>query len=350
MKGIKCLFKRIVARLIDYSSISLVTLLIVALSPWFFSDLGLALFFLAIPVLFAPLEALMISKFATTPGKSLLGLRIFHKSGRRLSYRESLIRSLSFCIFLYTACIPFAQLYFIYKEITFFKKHKKFSWNVVAEAEPKDRIVGVIAITLSLFSLTGLVLPYSFSHLEESVVERHTPMFTSIENLTLPSGSLLKWKHFASPNSDFIINFPSKPEHNSKDIPIPNSEEALDYQEYTCSPEENITFSISYTTLPSSILKWSPSLVLKGALKLISKHLSKADIHSKNVVKFKNQLPALEFTMSKGDNLVKGALILLDTRLYKIEIEYDKDNQEAAEKILPEFLQSFEAKRVVSED
>lgn len=345
MVFVKNFFKRALARLIDYLSFTLITLLLVALSPWFFSDGGLILFILTVPLLYALLEAFFISRFATTPGKSLLGLRIFHKTGRKLTYRESLIRSLSFSLFFYTLCIPFAQIYFIYKEITFFKTHKKFSWNAVVNAEPKDRIVGLIAVVLSLFSLTGLILPYSFSHLEESIVERHTPMFTNIENLTLPSGSQLQWKYFASPNSDFIINFPSKPEHNSKDIPIPNSEDALDYQEYKCSPEENITFSISYTTLPSSILKWSPSLVLKGALKLISKHLSGASIENKSMKKFKN-LPALEFSMDKEDKTIRGALILLDTRLYKIEIECEKENDELAANILPEFLSSFEVKRV----
>lgn len=339
----KNVFKRVIARLIDYCSFTLITLLLVALSPWFFSDFTLLLFLLCIPLLFAPLEALLISKFGTTPGKSLLGLRMFHKTGRKLLYRESLIRSLSFALFFYTLCLPIAQIYFIAKEITFFKKEKRFSWNVASNAVPKDRVVGLIAVFLSIVSLSSLILPYSFSQLEESVVERHTPMFRSLENCTLPSGSSLTWKHFESPNSDFTINFPAKPEHNAKDIPIPNSEEALDYQEYSCTPEENITFSISYTTLPSSILKWSPSLVLKGALKLISKHLSSAAIDSKNVVRFKN-LPALEFSMSKGDKCIRGALILLDTRLYKIEIEYDKESDAVAAQILPEFISSFEVR------
>lgn len=343
MGFVKKFFKRILARSIDYTALGLVTLLIVALSPWFFSDYTLFLFLFSLPLLNAPVEAFLISRTGTTLGKSMLGLRIFHEQGRNLTYKESLIRSLSCALFLYTLCMPIVQFYFMHKEITYYKQHKSFSWNQTVQAYPKDKHIGVIPVLLSLLSLSGLVLPYSFSQLEESIIEKHTPMFQNLENQTLPSGAQISWKNFHSPRKDFTINFPAKPQHNSKDIPIPNSEEALDYQEFKCSPEENITFSISYTTLPSSILKWSPSLVLKGALKLISKHLTKGAIADKSLKKFKN-LPALDFTMKKGNNELRGALILLDTTLYKIEIEFPPESKEAAENILPEFLNSFEAK------
>ncbi len=57
-------------------------------------------------VVWAPVGALLLSRFRTTPGKWLLGLYVEHVDGRRLTYGEALWREMSVFVYGNGGCIP----------------------------------------------------------------------------------------------------------------------------------------------------------------------------------------------------------------------------------------------------
>ena len=57
-------------------------------------DFGEILFNIAALALYVPVEALLLSKFGTTPGKFLMGIRLEYIQGGKLPYAEALYRSL----------------------------------------------------------------------------------------------------------------------------------------------------------------------------------------------------------------------------------------------------------------
>jgi len=54
---------------------------------------------LALYILMAPVEGLLISKFGTTPGKALCGIRVLNKHGENLTYFEAFERTLLILVF-----------------------------------------------------------------------------------------------------------------------------------------------------------------------------------------------------------------------------------------------------------
>src|ERR1051326_6135030 len=87
------LWFRALARFCDYCLFYLTLGAITLFLPFFYGPLFYYLLALAVPVLWAPLEALLISKWGTTPGKALLGLSVRDPFGFKLSFSASLRRA-----------------------------------------------------------------------------------------------------------------------------------------------------------------------------------------------------------------------------------------------------------------
>lgn len=153
-----------------------------------------------------------------------------------------------------------------------------------------------------------------------------------------------KWTAFKDPDGKFHIDFPSTPETAEKVIPTTSGNDPLAFSEVKLLKEE-VEYSLSYTTLPKSITKWSSGLVLKGSLKLLAKHFHNgAKIQKKSSSKFKKQ-PAIDFILQKkGNTESMGRLILIGSKLYKVEVTYPSAKREVVQENLSIFMQSFEPK------
>ena len=71
----------ILARLTDYLSLFLTGGLIISFSPWLLGVYGCLIFALTTPCLYLPIEAALVSRFGTTPGKTLFGLKVLNEKG-----------------------------------------------------------------------------------------------------------------------------------------------------------------------------------------------------------------------------------------------------------------------------
>ncbi len=109
--------RRLAARLIDYALVKIPIrfLLIVILRIRPFDDWISNLIGYATPFLCVPLMALSLSKFGTTPGKWMMGIRVEARSGRYLSFHDALIREWNALRYGYGFGIPFWQEWKMYK-------------------------------------------------------------------------------------------------------------------------------------------------------------------------------------------------------------------------------------------
>lgn len=103
-----------------------------------------------------------------------------------------------------------------------------------------------------------------------------------------------KWVTFNPSGEHFAASFPKKPKSNERKLPIPGSDNFLNYKEYFCELDGDILFSVSYTVLPDGWLKYGNTLVLGGALKVIMQELGKTQLVGKETTEFKS-FPALDY-------------------------------------------------------
>ena len=150
-----------------------------------------------------------------------------------------------------------------------------------------------------------------------------------------------KWISFNPKGESFSVSFPLKPTMIKRDLPIPGSNDCLNFHEYQCSTKEGRTYSVSYTILPKSLLKWGDSLVLNGALKLIMRELGKVELVGKDSNTLKN-FPSLDYEHYTKENETSGTLVLVGKTLYKIEVTYPLNDREGVLDELSHFVESFE--------
>ncbi|MBM3201980.1 MAG: hypothetical protein FJZ56_06195 [Chlamydiae bacterium] len=130
--------------------------------------------------------------------------------------------------------------------------------------------------------------------------------------------------------SSFSIQFPNEPTIVSKDLPVPGQSIVLPYTEY-----KHGNYSVSFTTLPKSWTKWSSSMVLGGALKVILP--SSASLFHKHSSKC-SSFPALDYEASCPEGMLLGKLILVGDNLYKVEAIYLLEEEKA---LAEQFINSF---------
>ena len=158
-----------------------------------------------------------------------------------------------------------------------------------------------------------------------------------------------KWMSFNPKDEHFSASFPMKPKTSSRDLPIPGSDNFLPYKEFVCQMENDVLFSISYTTLPDAWLKYGNSLVLGGALKVIMKELGKTELVGKDSTIFKS-FPALDYehyTVAKTNQVeTAGTLILVGNILYKVEMTYPLELHSQVQDHLANFIANFNPEKV----
>ena len=106
-------WRRYLARWIDYvlwgAVVNLIWIVLLRIRPIL---LGFweTVFTIAAIALYVPVEALLLHKFGTTPGKYIMGIRLEYIQGGNLPYPEALYRSLRVCVSGAGLGIPYANL------------------------------------------------------------------------------------------------------------------------------------------------------------------------------------------------------------------------------------------------
>ncbi|MBS0651462.1 MAG: RDD family protein [Verrucomicrobia bacterium] len=268
---------RALARFVDYLLLFLVGGSISMFFPWFIDTLYYLAFALAVPFLWIPIEALLVSLTATTPGKALFGIKIFERTGRKLSYWES----------FKAAC------FFGPKNIAIRQMALSF----------KRRITALIIIAgCAIASIFGNALTKWSIGLEKGI-------------------STEGWVQYAHEDAGFKVHFPNDPQQESKLLPIPEANKVLNYEEIKTHQNKEVFYSVTYMDLPRKWKMAGSTTLLKGALDIMVKYMPGTTIIEKKFSTHQTHR-SLDFRLQQGDQHVKGRLILDGTTLYKLTITY----------------------------
>lgn len=286
---------RALARFCDYCLFFLVLGIATLFLPFFYSPFFYYYLALATPLLWAPVEALLISKWGTTPGKALLGLSVCNPLGFKLSFSLSLRRA------LFLPGRPGTML------------QKTISW--------KRKACAILASFA--FVLAGV---YGNSLTSWSVG------LTELRPAT-------EWVQYSSDDAGFKIAFPTDPEQESKELVIPDSGKVLNYEEVTSNASSKVSYSVTHMKLPGKWRFAANTTLMKGVLDVLVKHTEGAELLEKNFDRFDGRR-VLDYKMKVGENEVKGRLIIVGSKLYKLSITYPPAI--ANEMLQNHFLESFE--------
>lgn len=287
------LWMRICARFTDYSILFGIGHLISLVIPYEITALYYWILALAVPLIFIPVEALLLTYKGTTPGKALFGMRV-KGSKDLLSFKEALKRALLI---------------------------GKRPGEVVQTEPTLFRLISAYAVTAALLS---------FSILSQNIITNYT---IGCERQQKVSG----WLHFVSEEAGFRVSFPTKPKVEEKEVELPRTSGSVSYNEYKSQPSD-VTYSVSYIDIPKKWSFVSSNRILKGVLNVVLKLEEGSELIDKEFV-MHGEYPALNFHFSKGADEVVGRMIRVGQRLFKLTVSYPIS---LAEKPVPkEFIDSF---------
>jgi hypothetical protein len=152
------------------------------------------------------------------------------------------------------------------------------------------------------------------------------------------STSHLKWKPYLDKEEEWKIEFPTKPKMQEKTLKLPNSDH-LKLSELIAEHDE-LSYSIASAKLPDNLLKWSPNLILKGAVKIVSHNSPDTTSKTEPIISFKDY-PTLPYSLKSKDKLIMGRLLLIEDTLYKLEVEALGEKAEIAADKVQKFFHSF---------
>ncbi len=290
--------KFIFSRIIDYCLIYLITMTAWALSPWFIDGLTKVCLICAIPLAWAPLGAIFLKYLGKTPGMMLFGLKAKSSDGQFLPFKMGFKQAL----------LPFNEP----------------KSGVVLSCQ-SGRLRHIAAVIIGLFCVFMTIGPREF--------------FPSSMRQSLIGAS---WVQYTHPEEGFSIHFPSDPSEEAKEIEVPEQSKSLNYTEMS-SQKRKAVYSLSYMHLPR---KWGiagDNTILKTCLELMIEFFDKSELLSKKMTYHKTY-KALDFTYSLDGEEVRGRLVMVGNTLYKLAVQYPKQNTPSAEAIQG-FFDSFEPKK-----
>ncbi len=271
------LITRLLARGIDYCFFYLVCSLCSMFLPFYIEDLYFLGFACVIPLLWVPIEALLLSTWKTTPGKALFSIRIETHLGGKLPFWISLKRAL----FL-------------------------------------GRRPGIIRqkSVSSLRTCAGFLV--FLSCLSGSLFEKEIAVVTTgFEKYKAAEG----WTEYTSTEGRFSVHFPDEPELETGILPVPSQKKNLNYSEFKSYQTKKVYYSVSFIELPKKWKMAGAARLLQGALKLIVEHTPDAHLLGQQMTRHKN-FRALDFHLTQGDEEVQGRLVLVGTTLFRLTAVY----------------------------
>ena len=286
---------RALARFCDYCLCFLGLGAITLFLPFFYGPLFYYFLAMVVPLFWVPVEALLISRWGTTPGKALLGLSVRDALGFKLPFRASLRRA----FFLPGSPGTILQ--------------KKTSW---------------------IRKLCAIVASVSF------VITAAYGNYLTLWSVGLNKGiSPQEWIQYTHEYSGFKVSFPTKPEENYKELVIPDSGKVLPYEELTSAENDKVLYSVSHMELPRRWRLAGDTTLLKGVLDALVKHTEGGELIEKEFKKFSGHR-VLDYRMKQGKEEVKGRLLIVGPTLFKLSINYPPSHAEEISQ--NPFLDSFE--------
>lgn len=286
---------RALARFCDYSIFFLCLGAVTLFLPYFYGAFFYYVLAVAIPFLWVPVEAFLLGKWGTTPGKLLFGLSVANASGERLFYLDAIRWSLF---------LPRNKGVVRQKTVSWKRKLCAFLTSSVF-------VLGAIyGNGLSLWSV-------------------------GLEKGISPDG----WVQYSCSDTGFKVSFPTDPESESKELVIPDSGKVLNYKEITSEENKKVTYSVTHLDLPRKWRLAADTTLLKGVLDQIIIHSPEAELIEKEF-KMLGKHRVLDFRMKEGKDVIQARLIIVSGTLYRLMIVSPKSHEKELQQ--SPFLDSFE--------
>lgn len=132
------------------------------------------------------LEPLLLSRFGTTPGKWLFGLRVTSPDGRRLTYAEGRERTVYLFWYGIRLNLPFFRLYRLYVSYTDEQQEKELPWEDRSEQTIRDHAgwrfaaAAALAVLLIAGGVLRVLLPYGPTHRGELTIAQFAENYNTI--------------------------------------------------------------------------------------------------------------------------------------------------------------------------
>lgn len=288
--------KKWFARIFDYA-VTFLTFGAVCLSlPFYITPWIYLLCTPLIPLLSAPLEALQLKFWGTTIGNRLFNMRVLGEKGQNLTFGAGLKRALSI--------------------------NQKLGKISQKRLSSRRKLVGIVMAALCLLgAMVGPMLS------EKAFVSTYASKGTD------------SWVQYFSDQGKFTVSFPNDPTAQTKNFEVPKADKTFKYDEISSQEGNRVQYSVSYIQFPSKWRWAGSSTLLKGALDVIVTSTPESEVISKQFTKHKN-FRALDYHMKEGQNEVKGRLVIVGARLYKLTVTYHPSVADYLKH--EEFLQSFD--------
>jgi len=326
---------RLFARLLDYI--------------WFFSlglfaldffNVDLFYYFLTIislPVLFIPIEALLIKFFKTTLGKIVFGIRY----SNRLSFKESFFIAAKKGILIEPLFLPIVNIFYLVIYLKELKKYKTKRWDDIStktliQKLPR-RLPYSLILTLAVVISTICFIPdFTFNQIAKIFHIEKSIKYNAQEGLSF---SRSDWVKVSSEELTFSVLFPKEPAYEEKKYDVPKSDRILTYKEYTHA--ENLQYSLGFVELPRSWTRWGSGIVFKSSIKLLAKTGTIANKKKSTHMNF----PSLEYEIKHAEGKAYGKLILVKNTLYRIETKHQSNPTDEEKEVARQFFKSFIPKK-----
>ncbi len=293
---------------------------------------------LILPLLFAPLEALLLKCFGTTLGKAFFGLSYDRPftldSAFNLSFKQALL-----ILPLFLPGINLLFIFFYIRELSRFPKNR---WDELSKEKlgtySKSKILRsfVIAFTL-MFSCVTFAPTFSLNQISNLT---GVDIFIEGVNTGYRIGNISNWKKVEESELAATLYFPNKPSQKIETYPVPKSDVVLELKHYIYEDAAH-NYSFTAAELPKSWTKWGPSLVLGMGINYV---VDKKTIVSKRKCKHYD-FPALEYKLEKSGKTTTGMLVLVQDTMYQIEFQHPTElaalDSEAEQNLLHAFFSSF---------
>ncbi len=132
------------------------------------------------------LEPLLLSRFGTTPGKWLFGLRVTSPDGRRLTYAEGRERTAYLFWYGIRLNLPLFRLYRLYVSYTDEQQEKELPWEDRSEQTIRDHAgwrfaaAAALAVLLIAGGVLRVLLPYGPTYRGELTIAQFAENYNTI--------------------------------------------------------------------------------------------------------------------------------------------------------------------------
>lgn len=283
--------RRYLARVTDYSIATTLALflLIVVFRVRPFSDLLSFLVTFSIPFLMVPIQAFMLHRFGTTPGKWLFGLRVLSENGCNLGFSAAKSREWEAFRYGFGYGIPLWSIYCLYKSYREYQEEEPWwdrsceyryePWNAGRKATLV--VVLVLLTTVRFISSGDQMLPKHRGELSISEFASNYNYYYTLYTEDSSETSLLQpdgtW--YPEPDNSVVIYIDGKPE---------KPEQSFTYQQ-----SNGVITGITYSNTWTDIFALEP-VSYKCVTAALTTVMSQKGMSLRDLFKFANLLDAAD--------------------------------------------------------